>query len=168
MKRDKPPYTIEKPSGWYWQPKGSIENFSSPQPLGSHMREAFKEGWRLYHEAKAALEEPSSRPKTYTVNWGIALWRVSDDYRYRADGKPKAKNTLIAYESGLTAIEAKISMLDLRSLLEAGGAHPGAIQSLLAHKTVGTQEYYVKRERADLAQEARERYRKERKGKGRP
>ncbi len=40
------------------------------------------------------------------------------------------------------------------------GADPGAIQSLLAHKSVGTQQYYVERRRADAAQEARERARK--------
>ncbi len=42
---------------------------------------------------------------------------------------------------------------------EDAGADPGAIRSLLAHNSIGTQGYYVKRGRADAAREARERAR---------
>lgn len=41
-----------------------------------------------------------------------------------------------------------------------GAVDPGAIQSLPAHKSVGTQRSYVKRGRADAAQEAHQRARK--------
>ncbi len=120
----KPPYVIKKGDGYYWQPRGRIAEISSPQPLGSDEAGAYSDAACLYYQARAALKEPSSKPRVYTISWGIAKWRESDDYGIKADGRHKA-------------------------------------QALLAHKSIGTQKYYVTRKRADKAQEAREKHRKE-------
>ena len=112
----KPPYIIKRGHGYYWQPRGRIAEISVPQPLGSDETIAYSEAARLYYEARAALKEPSSKPSVYTVSWGIAKWRESDDYDIKADGKHKAPRSVQAQEMGLTVIEKKLGAGDLRAL----------------------------------------------------
>jgi integrase len=72
-----------------------------------------------------------------------------------------AKHVALEREAAGLPSELKAGNLRHEALQEAedGGADPGAIQSLAAHKSVGTQKYYVRRRRADQAQEAREKLR---------
>jgi len=112
----KPPYVIRKGDGYYWQPRGRIAEISSPQPLGSDEATAYSDAARLYYQARAALKEPSSKPRVYTISWGIAKWRESDDYRIRADGREKARRSIQAQEMGLKVIEKKLGAGDLRAL----------------------------------------------------
>ncbi len=61
---------------------------------------------------------------------------------------------------GAAGLPRSLKAGNLRQEAEDGGADPGAIQSLLAHRSVGTQKFYVKWRQADAAREARERTRK--------
>ena len=116
MKRGKPPYIATKASGYYWEPRGSIRDVSAPEALGRDRDAAYGRGWRLYDDARAALKEPSSKPRMFTVSWGVAQWRQSDSYSHRVDGNPKAPRTLESQEAALKTIERELGHGDLRGL----------------------------------------------------
>ena len=107
-------------------------------PLSDWMRTLLAETPR--GAVQIVVSEETSRPYTYRnfAKW-VALIRDA------AELPDTLKAGNLRHEAGQEA--------------EEGGADPGAIQGLLAHKSVGTQRYYVKRARANDAQAARQRYR---------
>lgn len=114
--KEQPPYTVPQKDGWYWQPRGSIASVSKPQPLGKDRTEAFKEGWRLYLDAKASLKAPSDSARPFSISWAAQKWRESTDFRIKGSGKPKAAKTLKDQEDGLKLIEAEFGADDLRAM----------------------------------------------------
>ncbi|WP_193371535.1 tyrosine-type recombinase/integrase [Pelagibius marinus] len=112
----KPPYVIEKRSGFYWQPRGKVRLISPPCELGTVRIEAYLKGWRLYYDAKSGLKKASSQMRPYSVSWAAEKWRQSRDFCTKADGKPKQPATMNYHHEGLKIIEACIGDKDLRAL----------------------------------------------------
>lgn len=113
LRRKKPPYVIEKASGFYWQPKGKILLASPPCELGKDRVQAYLKGWELYYAAKADRAQPTAA-KPFTISWAADKWQESDDFNLRTNGKPKAEATKRYYRTGLKVIEARIGRRDLR------------------------------------------------------
>jgi hypothetical protein len=114
LRRKKPPYVIEKKSGFYWQPKGKVAASSPPCELGKDRMQAYLKGWELYYGAKRDQDVPSAAGKAFTVSWAIAKWQDSRDFKTRSDGRPKSAATMRYYREGLAVIERRIGTRDLR------------------------------------------------------
>ena len=115
LKRGKPPYVIEKRSGYYWQPRGLICKVTVPCELGTDRVQAYLKGWELYFAAKEGLKQPSAAVKPYSVSWAASRWRKSSEFSFKSDGRPKSQKTLQYQEDWLKVIEAEIGQYDLRA-----------------------------------------------------
>lgn len=136
-------------------------------------------GWRQFDGQGLKLGRQKTGQQTYVPlsDWTQGLLAQTDraavqvivseetkrPYTYRNFAKWVA---IIRDAAGLPAtLKAGNLRHEAGQEAEQGGADPGAIQSLLAHKSVGTQRYYVKRMRAADAQAARARFREREKNK---
>lgn len=112
----KPPYTNQRKSGWYWEPRGRMAEVWPPCALGTNKREAFIKGWRLYNSGHEEIEA-SKGPNKGTIAWGIIQWQDSDDYKIKANRQLKKPNAIRAQDMGCAVIQGRFGDIQIETMV---------------------------------------------------
>lgn len=112
---NKPPYTYQRKSGWYWEPRGRMAEIWPACGLGKDKREAFIKAWRLYNSGHEEIEAAKG-PKKHTVAWGIVQWQDSDDYRIKASKALKKPNTIRGQDTNSAVIQERFGDIQIKTM----------------------------------------------------